>query len=75
MEALGEKVNIEKSEIFFLNASPEIERNIFNIMDFRKGEFPCKYLGKQLEKGAKDSKTWNPILDKIDKYIGNWNRK
>lgn len=42
MDASGQKVNKEKSEIFFLNTSTEMENSICRIMGFKKGMFPCK---------------------------------
>lgn len=69
MEASRKKVNAEKSEIFFLNTHPAIERIIFHLMGYIKGTYHCKYLGIQLEKGVKDSKTWNPIFKKMNKKI------
>lgn len=58
MEAYGQKVNSAKPEIFFINTKPEKEDQICNIMGFKKGSFPCKYLGIELEKGNKSNKVW-----------------
>lgn len=44
-------------------------------MGFKKGSFPCKYLGIQIEKRSRGSKSWNPILEIIDKKIENWKGK
>lgn len=35
-------------------------------MGYRKGIFPCKYLGIQPEKGIREGKFWIMILEKID---------
>jgi mannosylglycoprotein endo-beta-mannosidase len=58
MAASGQKVNKDKSEIYFLNTSKEVENQICKVMGFKKGQFPCKYLGIALEKGANSSKIW-----------------
>lgn len=71
-EALGQIVNAEKSEIFFLNTKPEMERKMCNIMGYKKDTFPCKYLGIQLETNMRETKSWNVIIDKIDKKLENW---
>lgn len=44
-------------------------------MGFKKGSFPCKYLGIHLEKQIKSTKIWNNILEKVDKKIENWKGK
>ena len=45
IEALGQKVNSKKSEIFFLNTKIGVEDQICNLMGYKKGQFSCKYLG------------------------------
>lgn len=35
-------------------------------MGYQKGDFPCKYIGIQLDKGVREGKTWNLISEKID---------
>ena len=70
MDASGQKVNKEKSEIFFLNTSLEMENRICGIMGYKKGKFPCKYLGISLEKNSRYSKVWLDTINKVDKWIG-----
>lgn len=50
MKESRQKVNAEKLETVFINKSPEEKYVIFNTMGFKKGSFPCKYLGIHLEK-------------------------
>lgn len=57
-EASGQKVNKEKSEIYFINTPSKIEDRICGIMGYRKGKFPCKYLGISLEKNSRYNKVW-----------------
>ena len=40
MEASSQKVNVGKYEIFFINTKLKIEKKIFHIMGYKKGEFP-----------------------------------
>lgn len=75
MDASGQKVNKEKSEIFFLNTSLEMENRICGIMGYKKGKFPCKYLGISLEKNSRYTKVWMDTIDKVDKRIGSWKNK
>ena len=72
MEASGQKVNALKSEIFFINTSPNMEEQICKIMGYKKGAFPCKYLGIALEKGTKAGKVWDNTLEKLDNKLCSW---
>ena len=69
MEASGQNFNTIKSEIFILNTPPKKEREICNIMGFRKLSFPYKYLRVQLDKSLRNSKIWNLIIDKVSHQI------
>ena len=40
MEASGQKVNALKSEIFFINTSPNMEEQICKIVGYKKGPSP-----------------------------------
>ena len=75
MNASGQKVNVAKSEIFFLNTEEKLENQICSIMGYKKGSFPCKYLGIDLEKCSKSSKVWHNTLNKLEAKIGNWKDK
>ena len=44
-------------------------------MGYKRGTFPCKNLGIELEKGSKTNKGWHNILEKMDKKIGGWKDK
>ena len=44
-------------------------------MGFKKGMFPCKYLGISLEKKSRYTKVWEDMIDKVDKQIGSWKNK
>lgn len=39
-------------------------------MGYKKGTFPCKYLGIELGKGSKSNKAWYNTLNKLDAWIG-----
>lgn len=75
MEASGQRVNAEKLEILFINTKPGREIQICNMLGYKRGAFPCKYLGIELEKGSKTNKGWHNILDRMDKKIGRWKDK
>ena len=65
MKSSGKKVNDAKSKIFFINTEAKMENQICQIIGYKKGVFPCKYLGIELEKSIKSSKVWNNTLEKI----------
>jgi ribonuclease HI len=75
MAASGQKVNKDKSEIYFLNTNKEVENQICKVLGFKKGQFPGKYLGIALEKGANSSKIWQNTIEKVDARIGSWKDK
>ena len=52
-----------------------MEKLICYILGFKKGEFPCKYLGIDLENGNKSHKVWHKVLYKLDSKIGIWKDK
>ena len=71
-EASGQKVNELKSEIYFMNTNPIVEQQICKILGYKKGRFPCKYLGIALEKGTKSNKVWSNTIEKMDAKLGCW---
>ena len=58
-----------------MNMKSEVENQICHIMGFKKGLFPCNYLGIDLEKCGKSNKVWNNTLEKLDTRIGCWKDK
>lgn len=56
MEATSQKINNNKLDVLFINTKEEVEREISIIMKFKKGTFPCKNIGIQLEKGIRENK-------------------
>ena len=44
-------------------------------MGYKKGNFPCKYLGIDLENGNKHNKVWSQILKRLDTKIKGWKDK
>lgn len=52
-------INTLKSNITFLNTNKDLERKILNILKYKIGELPCKYIGLPLDKGIRSSKLWD----------------
>ena len=44
-------------------------------MGYKRGTFPCKYLGIEIEKCSKTNKGSHNILERMDKKIGGWKDK
>lgn len=74
-DASGQKINVKKSEIFFINTNPIMEKKNSQLMGFKIGKIPCKYLGIEQENRNKHIKVWNQILSKLDSKIGGWKDK
>lgn len=62
MEATGQKVNVEKYEIYFMNTDEQTKLKICNILGFREGNFHCKYIGISLDTGIRVTKLWESIF-------------
>ena len=75
MKASGQRVNKDKSEIFFLFTEEKVENQICQIMGYKKSSFPCKYLGIDLETKANSRKIWHSTLEKMENRIDNWKDK
>ena len=60
----------------FINTKANGDREICNILGFRKDSFSCKYLGIPIDKENRSNKYWDPIEIKFDQmmdnYIGKW---
>ena len=41
-------------------------------MGYKKGVFPSKYLGIDLENVRNSCKVWQNVLDKVDSRLGGW---
>ena len=43
-----------------------------NILQYRVGSLPMKYLGMPLGTSFKTASIWNPILEKVEKKLSGW---
>ena len=64
-KASGLAVNLNKSQVFFLNTTLATQRNILCILGFTKGTFSSKYLG--VPRGVRKLKrtSWPELLDRV----------
>jgi len=65
------KVNVGKSEIVPVGEVGNIGV-LANILHYRVGSLPMKYLGMPLGTPYKIASIWNPILEKMEKKLSDW---
>jgi hypothetical protein len=65
LAASGQKVNENKSSIFFFNTPEAIQRCIAAILRFQIGSLPFVYLGIPLTIGRHPRSSWQVFLDKL----------
>ena len=65
-------VNAEKSQVFFLNMAPILQRNIVRILGFYRGSFRSKYLGVPLGLGVIKSASWQDLMDRLKGRLLSW---
>jgi len=74
-EASGMEINLSKSTIFFFNTHLAIQKNLFRILGFRKGNLPSKYLGAPLTDKPWQKKHWEKILANMEKRCQHWTHR
>ena len=65
----GLDVNLNKSQVFFMNIAPTTQRNIIWILGFSRGAMPSKYLGIPLGVGKLKKTSWHELLDKMKQRL------
>ena len=69
---LGLTVNADKSQVFFLNTTPIVHRNIVRNLGFTKGNFPSKYLRVTLGVGTIKNVSWKDLMDRFKSRLSRW---
>ncbi|XP_022030437.1 uncharacterized protein LOC110931348 [Helianthus annuus] len=67
--------NIQKSTIYFSNVPSYIKTAILNIMPFREGSLPVRYLGVPLISSRLLYKDCQVMVEKLEKRIMHWRNK
>ena len=65
-------VNADKLQVFFLNTTPIVHRNIVRNLGFTKGTFPSKYLRVTLGVGTIKNVSWKDLLDRFKSRLSRW---
>ena len=68
---MGLKVNVGKSAIVPIGEVNNLDA-LANILHYRVGNLPMKYLGMPLGTSFKTASIWNPILEKMEKKLSRW---
>ena len=67
--------NMEKSTIFFGNVNIAEQRGILNVLPFKVGNFPMKYLGVPLLTKRLGKDECKQLLDKVKSKVNDWKNK
>jgi hypothetical protein len=68
-DASGLECNKDKSQIFFFNTPPSIQRHISDILGFNRSSLPSKYLGIPLIDNALRNSSWENLLSFFSKRL------
>jgi hypothetical protein len=68
----GLDCNKDKSQIFFFNTPPPIQRHVSNILGFNISSLPSKYLGIPLIDNALKNSSWEHLLSSFTKRLSSW---
>jgi len=74
-KASGMEINHAKSTIFFFNTHIAIQKHLSNILGFRRGNLPSKYLGAPLTTKPWQKHHWEKILAKMEKKCRHWTHR
>jgi hypothetical protein len=71
-EASGMDCNKDKSQNFFFNMPPLIQRHIAEILGFHRSSLLSKYLGIPLIDNALRNSSWEHLLSSFTKKLSSW---
>ena len=67
----GLKINLGKSKLVLVCLVHNFDL-LLNVLSYKQGTLPMKYLGLPLGAKFKDKTIWNPILEKIERRLVGW---
>lgn len=71
----GQKVNVEKSKVFFLNTSQLVQHRLQSFWGFEPSNLPYAYLGIPFFIKQDKLSFWDKIISVISKRILSWNHR
>ena len=72
LKALGQRINDDKSSIYFFNTPRLIQNRIARILRVQISSLPLMYLGVPFSLGAHRRDYWQGILDKFRSKVSHW---
>ena len=75
LKASGQRINEDKSSIYFFNTPQLIQNRIARILRFQIGSLPLMYLGVPVFLGAQRRDYWQGILDKFRSKVSHWTHR
>ena len=69
LKALAQRINEDKSSIYFFNTPQLIQNRIARIIRFQIGSLPLMYLGVLVFLDAQRREYWQGILDKFKSKV------
>eukprot|EP00253_Pinus_taeda_P017321 PITA_17321 len=70
--AVGTKVGLTKSKVFFFNTNIAIQRNLSRILSFQRDHLPSKYMGIPLMEKPLSKEVWEPLTNKLKDKVSKW---
>eukprot|EP00253_Pinus_taeda_P035653 PITA_35653 len=74
-QAFGMEINFSKSTIFFFNTHPPVQSHLAQLLGFRIGSLPSKYLGAPLTLRTWKKENWEKILANLKTRCSHWTNK
>lgn len=71
----GLKPNLEKSRVFFGNVFPRVQTGILNVVPFKVGKLPVRYLGVPLLSTRLSQHHCLTLIEKVKKKLQDWKNK
>ncbi len=73
--ATGQKINKEKTELFYTGNLEGMGEKLARILGCKVGRLPIRYLGLPLSIGQPRKEDWWTMIDKIEQRIEGWQAK
>jgi len=74
-QASGMEINFSKSTIFFFNTHPAVQTHLSQLLGFRIGSLPSKYLGAPLTLKPWQKIHWEKVLANMKKKCSHWTNR
>ena len=68
----GQKINFDKSRIYFIKIPQPVKDQIINVFCCLEGELSCKYLGVPIFSKQPNVHTWDFLIQKFEQKLSSW---